>query len=479
MKKKYKYIIIGAGVGGLTTAYELSLTNPGEVLILEKEAGVGGMCKTIKRNNAAYDMGSHRIHRNTPQKILDYIKRHADGPLLKNERGSKLILKKRFIDYPIRSYQFLLSLGIIELFLCALSLVKTKILHYFHKNHTHDYPANYQTYLQTKAGLRVYKLFYEPYAQKVWGCDPARISVTAVKKRMSMIHPIGFIKDSITHYFKKHTGDSYYYLEKGIGSFARGIETTLFNNQAKIITNVAGFTITTRNGKRIIKIHNHDSFEFEKIVSTIPLDDLIKDLTDNHDPDDHITKALKNCSWRGLKLVFLHIDTDILPPGETFYFPECTYIFGRVSIPARFSSVLQEKNDYTAVICEIPCSQDDRIWNINDGEIFKRCSTDLQKAGLLSPATNIREEKSFVINIPKVYPVYVSGWEKNIEKLLDYLNKKYPFIYSSGKPGFFLHNNMDHSIEIGLQAAEALKNGISNKAWHEKLRLFHTMRLRD
>ena len=126
-KLKFKYVIIGAGVSGLSTAYELSKVFPSEILVLEKDEIVGGLCKTISKNNSYYDLGSHRIHSQVSEKFLEYIGKASDSEIIKNTRGGKLRLKKSFITYPIKSFQFFISLGLIESILCAISLIKYRI----------------------------------------------------------------------------------------------------------------------------------------------------------------------------------------------------------------------------------------------------------------------------------------------------------------------------------------------------------------
>ena len=62
MKNK-KIIIIGAGITGLVTAYEL-LKQGHKVVIAEKEADVGGLARSFKYNNMVFDIGPHRFFSN-------------------------------------------------------------------------------------------------------------------------------------------------------------------------------------------------------------------------------------------------------------------------------------------------------------------------------------------------------------------------------------------------------------------------------
>ncbi|MBU2436841.1 MAG: NAD(P)-binding protein [Candidatus Omnitrophica bacterium] len=56
--KKYDDIVVGAGIGGLTLAVLLSMNNR-KVLLLEKNASIGGAMKRFYRKGAPFDTGFH------------------------------------------------------------------------------------------------------------------------------------------------------------------------------------------------------------------------------------------------------------------------------------------------------------------------------------------------------------------------------------------------------------------------------------
>ena len=63
MKEKTKYLIIGAGISGLTAANALGK----DYLLLEKENEVGGYCRTIRRGDYIWDYAGHFFHFKTPE----------------------------------------------------------------------------------------------------------------------------------------------------------------------------------------------------------------------------------------------------------------------------------------------------------------------------------------------------------------------------------------------------------------------------
>ena len=63
-------LIIGAGPAGLACAYELIVSNANvKPVIIEKNPVVGGLSRTIYKDNMGVDIGGHRLHTND-----EYIK---------------------------------------------------------------------------------------------------------------------------------------------------------------------------------------------------------------------------------------------------------------------------------------------------------------------------------------------------------------------------------------------------------------------
>ncbi len=476
-KPGYRFLIIGAGVSGLTTAHALSREFPGEVLALEKELEVGGLLRTIQRNSARYDLGSHRIHKAPSEPAFRLIQEVCQDRLVKNERGGKLRLKKSYIDYPITSFQMFRGLGLLESALCAVSLLRHRLVARLKDKSSLRENDNYESYLIRRAGQRAYGLFYEPYARKVWGGEPSQISTTAVKKRISMLSPTLFLKDMVGHYTGRSKNNFYYYLKGGISGLVESLAQRVRENGGEIVTGVGDFSLSIEHGTKECRFRADapQTVRFDTLISTIPLDELLMKLA----PPEHILQQIKDIKWRGLRLVFLHVQGEPLLDGESFYFPEQKYVFGRVSVPKRFDSAMQPETGETAITCEVPCSENDELWTAPDEKVFDLCLASLRRAALVTERQRALKEKSFIISLPKVYPVYSVGWEALVKGLLLYSARRFPSVYFSGKPGLFLHNNIDQSMEIGLSLAEDILRGKTPQEWLTKLDIFYNMKLRD
>ncbi len=73
-------------------------------------------------------------------------------------------------------------------------------------------------------------------------------------------------------------------------------------------------------------------------------------------------------------------------------------------------------------------------------------------------------KNSKIIRVPKCYPVYEKGYRKNLEQLENYL-KTIDNLFPIGRYGSFKYNNQDHSILMGILAADRISKGSSTDLW--------------
>src|SRR6185295_6442363 len=92
-------VILGGGPAGLTAAYELSRKGVLPV-VLEKEAVVGGLARTIDYKGHLFDIGGHRFF--TKVSIIEQFWREILGDdLLTRPRLSRVYYRLRFFRYPL------------------------------------------------------------------------------------------------------------------------------------------------------------------------------------------------------------------------------------------------------------------------------------------------------------------------------------------------------------------------------------------
>ncbi len=119
-------LIIGAGPAGLTAGY--LLTQAGwKVTLLEADSTyVGGISKTVSHKGFHFDIGGHRFFSKSEEvnrlwrEILpdDFIERH---------RSSRIYYRNELFSYPLKGFEALKKLGLVEAILCVLSYFKVQL----------------------------------------------------------------------------------------------------------------------------------------------------------------------------------------------------------------------------------------------------------------------------------------------------------------------------------------------------------------
>lgn len=93
-------LILGAGPAGLSAGWKLS-TEGIEVDILEKEAVVGGLCRSVSKDGFIFDLGGHRFI-TKEELLLAEIEGLMGEELLTRPRKSVIHLQGRFFSYPLQ-----------------------------------------------------------------------------------------------------------------------------------------------------------------------------------------------------------------------------------------------------------------------------------------------------------------------------------------------------------------------------------------
>src|ERR671916_303879 len=106
-------LVLGGGPAGLTAGYLLAKREL-PVTVLEAEAQVGGLAKTVERDGYRFDLGGHRFF--TKSKEVERLWHEGMGEeFLLRPRRSRIYWNGRFLDYPLRGSDVIRKLGPAEL----------------------------------------------------------------------------------------------------------------------------------------------------------------------------------------------------------------------------------------------------------------------------------------------------------------------------------------------------------------------------
>ncbi|MCL5773613.1 MAG: FAD-dependent oxidoreductase [Firmicutes bacterium] len=469
-------VVLGAGPTGLSSAFKLASLKK-DVYLIEKESFTGGICASFEHSGCILDLGPHRFTPHTKE-IYEFVKSLAGVNLLLIKQKLKVRLKGKFLPYPISPKDIILSLsplvsaGYILSFLgSAIAPGKKEI-------------KTYRDWVIKRFGKNIYDDIFKPIAMKTWGMDPGDIDSLLAEQRISMPGVkdiiLGMIKGKNKSDFQEGTyypAGCFYYPETGIGNITSSIERSIRQDGGKThtLTNATGINLHPEKRAvesiNIEKSGSRETLKTDFLISTIPLPVLIKLI--NPAPPDEVIKASKELKYRSLILLYIIARKSFVSNCIGHYFPEKEFYLSRISEQKNFSekTVPSEKS----VICiELSCQKDDERWNQSDESLFKKAIKDLEKSGLLLES---EVESFFSRRIAHTYPLYPVGFQKNLMTVLDYL-KGIENLITNGRLGLFKYNNLHHSLEMGLMAADHVLSGKPKEEnWEKMTKIFDAYKM--
>ncbi|KKR49040.1 MAG: hypothetical protein UT86_C0001G0012 [Candidatus Magasanikbacteria bacterium GW2011_GWC2_40_17] len=449
-----KIIIIGAGPSGLAAGWELA-RHKQEVLILEKEKEVGGLCRTFDFQGYKFDFGGHRFF-SKQQEIRDFWRQILNEDFLIRKRLSRIYYRRKFFLYPIKLGDALKKLGLKESLLTGLSFVAIRLKRIFLKKEE----INFEDWVVNRFGWRLFNHFFKSYTEKVWGISVRELGADWAAQRMKDISLGQILKSFIIKPQKgqvKSWIEEFHYPKYGPGMLYNKIAEEIKKDGGKIEFESSLVKIKHSNGQvdKIIIKKGEEMEEFfaDEFVSSVPLPLLLKSL--NPAPPDEILKIIDKMRFRAFFDVCLIVNKKEIFPDNWIYIHEPDVSVLRVQNFKNWSPFLAADKTKTNIGAEYICWETDQLWNMNEEELVKLATDELIKIGLLEPGS---VEAGMVIRNRFAYPVYHIDYKKDLEVIFKYLSN-FKNLQTIGRSGLYRYNNMDHSILTGFYAARNILEG--------------------
>ena len=424
--------VLGGGLVGLVVA---SQCRQHESEVLELDTECGGHCRTLREEGYTFDLGGPHILFSRNQEILSFMYEKLGDNLAMRRRNNMIWFDGRLVKYPFENGLY--DLAPQDRFECL----------YHYLNNDYPAPTNFKEWIYHAFGKGIAEKYMIPYNEKIWNVPAEEMAFDWVEGRVPRPPVADVIKSAVGVETEGYTHQLNFGYPKtgGIEALPRA-----FGRDCKNIT--TGFRVEKvwREGAHWHVSDGVSVKTYDRIVSTIPIEDLIDSLPNVPAP---VLAAVHGLRYNSLTTVMIGAATQSPAPFTALYVPDMRFPFHRLSFSLNFTTEGAPPG-HEGIAAEITTNPGDGFHELDDQEVVRRVVDGMETMGLLK-----RESVHFqhVYRTKHAYVVRTFDYDKKLSLVLDYLNAL--GIVSVGRNAEFEYINMDEAIRRGLKAAAALDEG--------------------
>ncbi len=462
--------IVGAGPTGLSAAYHLGP----DTLLLERNASVGGWCRSVSAQGFTFDHAGHIMFSTDPD-VLNMYRLLLGSNIHWQNREAWVYSKQVYTRYPFQGALYGLPPAVIKE--CVVGAIAAR---YGEPNPSScagaagaraapdccadggidlaqgseeggmsggaagGPPRNFEQFIHRVWGAGIAKHFAIPYNKKLWTIPLSEMETSWLGGRVPLPDLDDIIEGALEP-VAKPMGPNARFGYPLQGGFQALMDGFLPHIQGQLELNADVVELLPR--QHVLALADGRRFRYQHLISTMPLPELIK-LIGAQAPDEvrAAARALRHISVR---CVNLGIGRERLTDKHWIYYPEET-IFHRIFVQGNASPHNNAPGGF-ALTCEISYSPSKPL--PHDGQaLIARCVDDCVKVGMLRPDDTVLV--SNLVDMPYAYVVYDHARARNVALVKAWLAGH--DIVLAGRYSEWEYYNSDHAFIAGKKAAETL-----------------------
>lgn len=450
---KERIAVIGAGPAGLAAAYRLAKLGV-PVDVFEAGPAVGGMSRSFELWDQTVDLGPHRFFSADARVNRLWLEVVGSGYRMV-DRLTRIYYDGQLFEYPIRLGDSLPKLGALEAARCVGS--------YLWRQPRKREPAlSFEDWVCNGFGPRLYEIFFRSYSEKVWGVPCSRLDAEFAAQRIRKLSLFEAARNAIRFGRRSRHAtlvDRFAYPVAGTGSVYRTMAERIEAMGGSVsLRSPVRRVAREPDGRLALELASGWRGVYPHVVSSMPLTHLVRAFPG---APDRVVKAAASLRFRNTILVYLRIPAPDVFPDQWIYVHAPEIETGRITNFRNWVPELHGESPDTVLSLELWCHPGDERWREPDEAHARRAADDLRRTGLLRDAP-IAE--AHVVRVPNCYPIYDLGYRSELALLQDFVNG-IPGLHPIGRYGSFKYNNQDHSLLMGILAAENAALGRRHDLW--------------
>lgn len=421
-------VVVGGGLTGLSAAWHLRRAGVAAT-VLEREAEVGGACRTVAVDDVQVDLTGHLLHlsRDDSRRLLvelgiaDLFRRHR--------RRAGIALGGRVTPYPIQIHTHRLPPEIRRD--CVLGFVRA-----WAGDAADGECESFADWVLKRFGDGFARHFFLPYNRKLYGTDPAELTTEWVGRYVPRPR-LEDVLDGAFGLFREDVGYNATFLyprRGGIGILAGALAAEL--DDVRTATTVVGVDLERRR----LSLSSGEELGWDRLVATLPLTHLAAMTVDLDEPTRRAAACL-----RAVQVYNLNLVVEGRPPRREhwLYVPEERYPFYRVGLPSNHGTLSPPGTHVLSVEVSLPAGA-----GVPRG-LRERCLAGLEELGLLRRRDAIRTEVR--AGIDPSYVVFDAARPAAVAALRDRYRRA--GVLLSGRWAEWKYSTMEDALWDGAAAA--------------------------
>jgi protoporphyrinogen oxidase len=435
--------------------------------VLEADpAYVGGIARTVEHDGYRFDIGGHRFFSKN-EEVEELWTEILGDEMLTCGRLSRIYYRGKYFDYPLRAFNALFNLGLLETVLCVASYAWARI-------HPKQPERSLEDWVSNRFGKRLFRIFFKTYTEKVWGIPCSELSADWAAQRIKGLSLVEAIKGALLPKREpKRRGeviktliDRFRYPRLGPGQMWERVAEVLAESGHPV---KMGYRVekVRHSGGQVTSLVavDSDGERHELIgsdfVSTLPVRELIQAL--DPAPPAAVLEAAEQLDYRDFLTVALMIDRAEMFPDNWIYIHEPTVKVGRLQNFKNWSRWMVPDQSRTCLGLEYFCFEGDGLWNLSDPELIELGKRELAQLGMARPEEVIDGK---VVRQRKAYPVYDDDYQEHLAVIREWLQEALPNLQLCGRNGLHKYNNQDHSMMTALLVARRIAGMTNLDPWN-------------
>ncbi|MAT70125.1 MAG: hypothetical protein CMJ58_11460 [Planctomycetaceae bacterium] len=447
--------VIGAGPAGMTAAFVLTKSRA-KVDVYEASDQVGGLSRSLHLWDQIVDLGPHRFF-SRDRRVNSLWLEVVGRDYVMVPRLTRILYRGKYFQYPLQAMDALQRLGLLEATRCVASYGAARF------KQQKDCSESFESWVTNRFGRRLYEIFFRNYSEKLWGIPCSELDSDFAAQRIRKLSLGAAIKQlAVRPQKNKHRTlvDRFAYPNGGTGAVYERMAEMVNERGGSVHLGAPVKRVVTASGRvRGIELYSGNVVSCDDVISSMPLSSLISRL---NDAPEHIREDAQRLTYRNTILVYLEIAGEIDSRDNWIYVQDPGLTVGRITNFRNWSPSLYGDSPNTILSLEYWCDSGDELWHRSDHELVCLGASEFRASRLASDGANVL--RSHVVRIPRSYPVYQRGYKDILRPIQDFI-RNVEGLQAIGRYGAFKYNNQDHSILMGILAAENVAAGSAHDLW--------------